>query len=380
MKKILSILTLCAVSAGAFAQLMVSTTPSNKNVLLEDLTGIKCGYCPDGAKIADNLKASFPGKVVVIAAHAGSYASTTDSTGGYLDFRTTEGTTINGLSKPTGYPTGNINRKVTPNANTAGGTAMYRNYWQGWAAQVMAEASPLNLAVDAYYRPGSQEIQIEVQGYYTANGNGSDWITVAVLQDNIYSYQSGGSTFYPQRVHPTSGRYRQMDVLRKYVTGPSVFGQEITPTTSGTFFSKSYTYQVAMVGPHVAPKIEDMKIAVWVTEEGLSMSEVITAVESPTVQARAVGINEATTLEGLQIYPNPFVANATIEFNLNKEENIAINVFDVTGKLVQNIPNTVYSVGNHKINVDGHGLEGGLYYVNIVAESGIITRKLVLNK
>lgn len=376
MKKILSILTVCAFTAGAYAQTMVSTSPSNKNVLLEDLTGIFCGYCPDGAKRADDIKATVPDRVVIIGNHAGSYANPGNPAQAQYDLRTTEGSQINGLSDPSGYPAGNINRKVTQYSMKPGKTAMSRGSWGTVSAEVLQEPSPLNLAVDAYYRPGTQKIEINIEGYYTANGNGSDYVTVAVLQDNIDTYQSGASG-YPARVQP-SGLYRQMDVLRGYLSG--ILGDEIKTTTTGTLWSKNYSYDVVKVGPDIEPKIEDMKIAVWVNEEGVSFSEVITAVESPTVQARAVGINEATTLEGLQIYPNPFVSNATIEFNLNAEENIAINVFDVTGKLVQNFPNTVYSVGNHKINVDGQNLEGGLYYVNIVAESGIVTRKLVLNR
>ena len=55
MKFILSILlsALCLISTG---QTIVSTTPENKNAILEEFTGIYCVFCPDGHLIANNLK------------------------------------------------------------------------------------------------------------------------------------------------------------------------------------------------------------------------------------------------------------------------------------------------------------------------------------
>ena len=54
MKFILSILlsTICLVGIG---QTFVSTTPENKNVVLEEFTGIYCGFCPDGHVIGQGI-------------------------------------------------------------------------------------------------------------------------------------------------------------------------------------------------------------------------------------------------------------------------------------------------------------------------------------
>ena len=53
MKKIvLSFLGLFAAFAvGAQTPQFVSTEAANKNVVLEEFTGINCGFCPDGHKI-----------------------------------------------------------------------------------------------------------------------------------------------------------------------------------------------------------------------------------------------------------------------------------------------------------------------------------------
>ena len=51
MKRIL-LFTLTIGTLIASAQTFVSTTPENKNVILEEFTGISCGFCPDGHLIA----------------------------------------------------------------------------------------------------------------------------------------------------------------------------------------------------------------------------------------------------------------------------------------------------------------------------------------
>lgn len=376
MKRILSFAAVCGLSIGAFAQTIVSTTPSNRSVLLEDLTGIFCGYCPDGALRADQLKAAYPGRVVIIGNHAGSYANANNPAAFQFDFRTTEGTLVDNFSDPSGYPAGNINRKLTPVSMKPGKTAMGRGNWTTEGTKILNEPSPANLAVSAYYNVGSEDIEINVEGYYTSNGNASDYLTVAILQDNIDSYQSGASG-YPARIQPGSNLYRQMDVLRAYVTTPYM-GEEISVTTASTFFEREYTYTAVKVGPHIDPVKDNMKVAVWLSQDA-TFSEVITAVETH-VSARPVGISEAASLKGLNIYPNPFVDQATVEFELEDAQMMEFKLFDVTGKLVQNVPSSYYGTGNHKINVSGNGLENGLYYVNIIAEDGIVTRRIVLNR
>ena len=73
MKFILSIQlsALCLISTG---QTIVSTTPENKNAILEEFTGIYCVFCPDGHLIANNLKYSYPNDLFLLNLHTGGYA------------------------------------------------------------------------------------------------------------------------------------------------------------------------------------------------------------------------------------------------------------------------------------------------------------------
>ena len=46
------------------AQVQVSKNVEKKTAVLEDLTGVNCGYCPDGAKLADNMKKARNGNLI----------------------------------------------------------------------------------------------------------------------------------------------------------------------------------------------------------------------------------------------------------------------------------------------------------------------------
>jgi len=59
----------------AFAQTIVSTTPENRKVILEEFTGINCTFCPQGHAIAQNIQNNNQGDVFLINIHSGSFAN-----------------------------------------------------------------------------------------------------------------------------------------------------------------------------------------------------------------------------------------------------------------------------------------------------------------
>ena len=85
----------------ANAQTFVSTSVEDKNVVLEEFTGIYCTFCPDGHRLAQELKDADPDDIVLINIHVGGYA---DPNPGDPDFRTPYGTAIMSQSSLSGYP------------------------------------------------------------------------------------------------------------------------------------------------------------------------------------------------------------------------------------------------------------------------------------
>ena len=202
------------------AQTIVSTTPENKNIILEEFTGISCGYCPDGHSIGQALHNNFPNDIFLINIHTGSYAT---PQGPGTDFNTIFGAAIAGQSGLTGYPAGTVNRNQFA-MTQGGGTAMSRGDWGSASTQLLAQPSPANVGLLANIDMATNILTVEVEVYYTTNGFGvaapfSNKLNIAVVQHNILGPQSGGSTYNPSAIDPATGLYTHQHMLRHMLTG-----------------------------------------------------------------------------------------------------------------------------------------------------------------
>lgn len=82
-----------------------------------------------------------------------------------------------------------------------------------------------------------------------------------------------------------------------------------------------------------------------------------------------------------QNYPNPFNPTTYISFAVPEESVVELNIFDVSGRLVQNLVNNVkYAQGVYSVKFDGSNLPSGMYYYRLKTKDFISTRKMVLMK
>jgi len=245
------------------AQLPVSQTAENKNVVLEEFTGIHCPYCPDGHKRAQQIYDTHPDDVVLINIHTGSYANPSS---GEPDFRTPFGSAIAGQSNLAGYPAGTINRHYFGHSQSgapSGATALGRGQWASDANTILTEASYVNVALEATIDVQTREMTINVEVYYTGDSpQNSNFLNVALLQNNVEGPQAG-SSLNPDQVLP-NGNYNHMHMLRHLITGQ--WGDEITTTTQGTLVQKQYTYMLPTDINGVPLNLGDIEIAAFVAE------------------------------------------------------------------------------------------------------------------
>ena len=231
MKKIL--LSIFALSTLAVnAQTFVSTTPENKNIILEEFTGISCGYCPDGHKIGQQLHDANPNDVFLINIHTGGYAT---PQGPGTDFNTSFGAAIAAQTGLTGYPSGTVNRHVFSGANTA----LSRSVWGASGTQLMGQPSPLNVGIQSTIDMATNTLVVDVEVYYTGTQTvTSNMLNVAVVQNNIEGPQSGMS-LNPTSILP-NGKYNHSHMLRHMLTGQ--WGEIISTLTPGTLYSNQFTW------------------------------------------------------------------------------------------------------------------------------------------
>lgn len=246
---------------GAMAQpTFVSTTPANKNVVLEEYTGIHCVYCPDGHKRANALAAANPERVVLINIHQGSYA--TPNTG-EPNYKTQWGDALANQTGLQGYPSGTINRRVFSGTITA----LNRGDWATHATTIMNESSFVNVAAQAQIDATTRILTVTVEVYYTGDADtNTNYVNVALIQNNVIGPQTGASTYNPAQVTP-DGQYMHMHMLRHLITGqwgdPLVASGNIS---AETFFTRTYTYTLPTNINNVPLELGNLEIAAFVSK------------------------------------------------------------------------------------------------------------------
>ena len=246
-KSLLFIALLC--SAGLFAQNLVSTTPQNKKVVLEEFTGINCVFCPDGHTIAQAIKDQNPEDVILVNVHVGGFANPGS---GQPDFRTSFGNALANQSGLEGYPSGTVNRHVFSGSNTALG----RGQWTVAANQILQQESYVNIAGTADIDVLTNELTVTVEVYYTGDSpEDTNKLNVALLQDNTLGPQTGGNM---------GNNYVHMHRLVHFLTGQ--WGADITNTTEGSFDEYTFTYEIPNDYRGVDVVLEDLKVVAYVAE------------------------------------------------------------------------------------------------------------------
>ncbi len=81
--------------------------------------------------------------------------------------------------------------------------------------------------------------------------------------------------------------------------------------------------------------------------------------------------------------PNPFNAATSISFRIAEDQQIDLQVFDTTGRVVRTLYDGVLEAGNHRLSWDGISNAGaqmpsGVYYTRLKSANGTLTRSMRL--
>ena len=313
------------------AQTIVSTSPENKKIILEEYTGIHCTYCPDGHEIAQSLKDANPDNVFIINIHTGGYATPSS---GEPDFRTSFGDAIAAQSNLTGYPSGSVNRQYFSNLTMNGGTAMGRGGWSSATSQVLNQSAYVNLGVEASINVQNNELTVHVEGYYTGDSpQSTNLLNVVLTQNNTLGPQTGGGM---------GSNYNHMHRLVHMITGQ--WGFEISTTSSGSFVDETFTYTIPSDYNGVDVNLSELNVIAFISE---------------TQQNIISGAEYTPTFDGLE-YSND-AAILGIEENLNGNcGDSASPVVVIQNSGYDNLTNfsIEYSINNG--NTQSHNWSGSL--------------------
>lgn len=79
-------------------------------------------------------------------------------------------------------------------------------------------------------------------------------------------------------------------------------------------------------------------------------------------------------------FPNPAANEVTINFGLNKASKVEIEIYDITGKLINTIKLNQLEAGNHSSKIDVSNLNSGVYMYGVKSESAQIFSKFTVAK
>jgi len=299
------ILLLSIVCFGVNAQTFVSTTPENKKVVLEEFTGIYCGFCPDGHVIGQGLHTANPNDVFLINIHTGGYAGPNGPSD--PDFRTIFGNAIANASGLAGYPAGTVNRAtfntITPQGS-AGSTALSRGDWAAAAALVMAEPSEVNVAAQASYDMGTGILTVNTESYFTAAGSAGGYnLHVAVVMNNVAGPQSGAQNYNPGGIipGPWNPTYNHQHMMVHLMDGAT--GLEYNIVTAGTFVPNTHTWTVPA---QMQGEGQGSTTGFFPDHDPTNM-DVIAYVVEGTTNTIVTGFQAAV----IPVFPNAYDANVT---------------------------------------------------------------------
>jgi len=248
MKKSLLFIAAMLLAGATMAQQMVSTSVEKRNVIIEEYTGVGCGYCPDGHARANEICENNAGHAWAINIHQGGYATGSG-------YETQWGDGLAGQYNISGYPCGTVNR----------GSMSDRGQWAGQASSIRNEDSPVNVAARATIDPMTREMVIDVEVYYTGTQTAtSNFLNVALVQNNIIGPQSNYGEYNAEYI-TEDGQYRHMHMLRDLITGQ--WGEELTDLSANTLLERTYTYQIpAAIGAVPINNFDDLEVIVFVSE------------------------------------------------------------------------------------------------------------------
>jgi hypothetical protein len=157
---------------------------TEKVVLVEELTGVHCINCPDGAITLKNIEKKYEGKIAVIAIHAGDLSEPFSNS--KYDLRCEDGINIEKGWTYLGKPAAVIDRVIfeEPDIPVSGHTS-----WQQYIEQELTEENVVNIEATVNFDTITRKGQVTIGIIPLKDMNGQFKIYAALTEDHINDLQ-----------------------------------------------------------------------------------------------------------------------------------------------------------------------------------------------
>lgn len=217
------------------------------------------------------------------------------------------------------------------------------------------------------------------------NGNGFIDLVIGVRGERVSGIGSAGN------IHVLTGSEKGLDVV-----GGSTWHQE-TAGINGNAELSDHFGEILATGDFDGDNVQDLAIgvpsdksndvsnagAVYILygsfDKGLSTNKHQRLYQGVQLPVPVSISDEAIPTQAFQfdLYPNPFVNEATMTFDLAAPSNVELALFDLLGRKVQTITNRVYAAGRHTVQIEVMNLPAGTYLARLSTKDATHTRYLV---
>lgn len=264
MKKLFGLFIL-ALIVGACEEVgpTITLQQTDRKVLVEEFTGVKCVNCPIGSAKLEELLEIHGDKMIAISIHSGIFSSPYAES--KYDFRTPDGNELESyLGPPSGYPSAVINRRWYSGQQER---VVYLNDWPGFVSGELQRAPVVRIDLENTYDENTRQLNVAVDLYFFEEIVGQTNVSVLITESGVEDYQ----------LTPDGKQadYKHKHILRDVIT-PSHTGESLgTQIAADTPIAKNYTYTIPAEW-----KADKCKIVVFVNKNEGNDLEVLQAEEA----------------------------------------------------------------------------------------------------
>ena len=126
--------------------------------------------------------------------------------------------------------------------------------------------------------------------------------------------------------------------------------------------------------------------------DGTSIGYAVSAIREITFSGLPTSVRDQELMQTVlssfalyQNYPNPFNPTTTIQYDIPRNGEVNIAVYDIQGRLVRSLSNITQQAGRHTVMWDarndvGANVSSGAYFCRIDFNNAVLVKKLVLLK
>lgn len=222
-------------------------TDQQRQVLVEEFTGVRCVNCPAGSDAIQTLKGIYGDRLIAVSIHTGFFAPPYPQS--TQDFRIPEGASLlSYLGEPLGYPTAVVNRKTFSGETDL---QLGQSQWAGFIAEEVALAPQAQVEITKTYNPGTRALEAKINLEILENIVENDVrLSVMITEDEVTDTQLTPAGVTNNYLH----RHVLRDMMSAYdgepVAGPLSEGETLTRTFNLTLpqgWDEGHCYIVAFL-------------------------------------------------------------------------------------------------------------------------------------